>query len=347
MIIKKPLNIAILGAGSIGCYLGGCLTEAGVDVTFIGRKRIQQQLLTHGLTLTDWQGRSNHIQPDLLDYSLSINTLIISKLSIADYILVTVKSGDTQSVIDNIAEHANPNAIIVSFQNGIRNGDLLKEGLPNYQILTGMVPFNVLAKGEGKFHCGTEGNLAIEDKKGLATSLITAFEEAKLSVDVYDDLKPVQWSKLILNLNNSINALSGLPLKTQLSDRTYRKVLALSMKEALRILHSANIKTVKTGKVVVQLIPYILLLPNSLFKIIASPMIKIDPMARSSMYEDFVLHRQTEIDYLNGEIVALAEQQNIPCPINSAIVQLIKHAEEMDKGSPQITAKTLLNYITH
>jgi len=38
-----------------------------------------------------------------------------------------------------------------------------------------MVPFNVLAKGDGKFHCGTQGNLAIEDKAGLATSLIDAF----------------------------------------------------------------------------------------------------------------------------------------------------------------------------
>jgi len=341
MIVKKSLNIAILGAGSVGCYLGGCLASAGVKVTFIGRERIQQQLLTHGLTLTDWQSRCDHIQPHNLDYSLSINDL-----SSADYILVTVKSGDTQSVINNIANYAKPNAIVVSFQNGIGNGELLKQGLPNHRILTGMVPFNVLAKGDGKFHCGTQGNLAIEDKAGLATSLIEAFEAVKLPVDVYDDLKPIQWSKLILNLNNSINALSGQPLKVQLSDRTYRKVLALSIKEALYILNSANVKTVKTGKVAVQLLPLILVLPNGLFKIVASSMIKIDSTARSSMYEDLMLNRNTEIDYLNGEIVRLAKQFNIPSPVNTAIVNLVKQTELTGKGSPKILSKTLLNCVT-
>jgi len=343
----KPLNIAILGAGSIGCYLGGCLAAAGINVTFIGRERMQQQLLTHGLRLSDWQGRDSFIAAKLLNYSLSINSLSMVTSSHIDYILVTVKSGDTQSVIDSIAKHVDSDVIIVSFQNGIRNGELLSQGLPNHQVLTGMVPFNVLAKGDGNFHCGTEGNLTIADKNGLATSLINAFEEAQLPVDIYDDLTPIQWSKLILNLNNSINALSGLPLKTQLSDRNYRKVLALSIREALYVLNKANIKTIKTGKVIVQLIPFILLLPNSLFKIVASSMIKIDPTARSSMYEDFTLGRQTEIDYLNGEIVALAKQLNILSPVNIAIMNLVKQAERTGKGSPKLTANALLNYITN
>lgn len=345
MMIEKPLNIIILGAGNIGCYLGGCLAKTGANVTFIGRERMRQQLLTHGLALSDWQGRDDFIASELLNYSLSISSLSMVTLSNADYILVAVKSGDTQSLVGNISKYVNPNTIIVSFQNGIRNGGLLKQGLPNHQILTAMVPFNVLAKGDGRFHCGTEGNLAIEDKEGLAASLLHDFEAANLPVNVYDDLKPIQWSKLILNLNNSINALSGLPLKIQLSDRMYRKVLALSIKEALKVLNRANIKTVKTGKVVVQLIPYILLLPNSLFEIVASSMIKIDPAARSSMYEDFMLGRHTEIDYLNGEIVDLAKHLNIPSPVNSAIMNLVKTAEKQSNGSPMISAKELLNQI--
>jgi len=338
---EKPLSIAILGAGSIGCYLGGCLAVAGIHVTLIGRERMQQQLLTHGLRLSDWQDRDSIISPSKLNYSLSINDLVN-----INYLLVTVKSGDTQSVIDSISQHVNSNTIIVSFQNGIRNGEILKQGLPNHQVITGMVPFNVLAKGAGKFYCGTEGNIAIADKGGVADSLIKAFKQAKLPVDNYDDLTPIQWSKLMLNLNNSINALSGLPLKAQLSDPAYRNVLALSIKEALHILKIANIKTLKTGKVAVPLIPFILLLPNSLFKIVASSMIKIDPTARSSMYEDFALGRKTEIDYLNGEVVALAKEYNIPSPINTNIIKLIKAAEAKNEGSPAISGKALLNLMT-
>jgi len=166
----------------------------------------------------------------------------------------------------------------VSFQNGVRNTQILRELLPDHHIITAMVPFNVLTKGDGVFHCGTEGNLALEDSNGLANTLIGALSLANLPVDVRSNLRAIRWSKLIMNLNNAINALSGVPLKVELSDRLYRKVLALSIKEALHVLNAANITPVKTGKVIPRLIPYILLLPNSLFKIVAASMIKIDPM---------------------------------------------------------------------
>jgi len=334
-------KITILGAGSIGCYLGGCLINAGCDITLVGRARLQQQLMEHGLNVTDWQGRNSHIAPAKIHYSLSE-----SDLSTADYILVTVKSGDTSSAAQSIAKYAKPSAVVVSLQNGIRNTQILRELLPDHHIITAMVPFNVLTKGDGVFHCGTEGNLAFEDSNGLANTLIGALSLANLTVDVHSNLRAIQWSKLIMNLNNAINALSGVPLKEELSDRRYRKVLALSIKEALRVLKAANIKPVKTGKVIPRLIPYILLLPNSLFKMVAASMIKIDPNARSSMYEDFTLNRNTEIDYLNGEIVNLAKQHHVPTSINEKIVELVKQAEQDHRGSPRIKSKQLLQLVT-
>lgn len=335
--MTESLNITILGAGSIGCYLGGCLVEAGCNVTLIGRVRMQSQLMEHGLTVTDWQGRNTFIDPSSLNYATDE-----SDLSHADFILLTVKSGDTQSAAQVIAQHAKPTAIVVSLQNGVRNAQLLNELLPQHQIIAGMVPFNVLTKGNGVFHCGTEGNLAIEDNSGKTTPLTEAFAQANLLVDIYADLNRIQWSKLLMNLNNAINALSGLPLKDELSDRGYRQVLALAIKEALAALKAAGIKPVKTGKVIPQLIPFILSLPNGLFNIVAASMIKIDPTARSSMYEDFVLGRNTEVDYLNGEIVSLAKKYNTACPVNEHIMQLVKRAEYEQLGTPRLSAAQLL-----
>jgi 2-dehydropantoate 2-reductase len=342
---KHTCNIAILGAGSIGCYLGGCLINAGCDITLVGRARLQQQLLENGLNVTDWQGRNSHITPSHINYSLSDSELTHYALSTADYILVTVKSGDTSAAAQNISQYAKSGAVVVSFQNGVRNSQVLSELLPNQHVVAGMVPFNVLTKGAGTFHCGTEGNLGVENANGIVSTLIAAFNAANLPVDVYNNLHDIQWSKLIMNLNNAINALSGLPLKEELSDRRYRKVLALVIKEALGVLKVANIKTVKTGKVIPQLIPTILLLPNSLFKIVAASMIKIDPDARSSMYEDFALGRPTEIDYLNGEIVALAQKHNIPSPVNEKIMQLVKRIEKSQQGSPNISSIDLLQHV--
>jgi len=332
-------KIAIVGAGSIGCYIGGCLISAGVDVTLIGRQRMQQQLQSNGLTLTDWRGRQEHVASEDINYSLEI-----SALANADFVLVTVKSGDTEAIALNIAKYAKSSAVIVSLQNGVTNGDVLRKHLPMFTVLSGMVPFNVLTKGEGQLHCGTEGNVALEDPSNSADELIAAFDSARLSVDIYNDLRNIQWTKLLLNLNNAINALSGIPLLEELSDRAYRRILAQAISEALTVFKAAGIEPVKSGKMRPKIIPFVLSLPTWLYKIVASSMLKIDPTARSSMYEDFMLGRQTEIDYLNGAIADLAKAHHQASPINAAITQLVK-ANAGKTGSPCLSSLALTKEI--
>ncbi|WP_412972590.1 2-dehydropantoate 2-reductase [Glaciecola sp. MF2-115] len=333
-------NIAIVGAGSIGCYIGACLNAAGFSTTLIGRERIRNQIIEHGLRVTDWRGRDSVRSIEQIQFSLSMNAI-----SNADYILLTVKSGDTESAAKSIREHAKASAVILSFQNGTQNAAILKSNLPHHKVIKAMVPFNVLNNGEGHFHCGTEGNLAIEANNDEHADLILAFERANLPVDLYENIEGVQWGKLIMNLNNAVNALSGVPLLEQLNNRSYRLVMKEVIAEALAVLRVAGIKPARTGKVIPSLMPYILALPNFLFKRVASATLKIDPQARSSMYEDLMLNRKTEIDYLNGEIVSLAKQHGVSAPVNQSIVNLIKTAEQEQDGSPMLSAKRIQNVI--
>jgi 2-dehydropantoate 2-reductase len=333
-------NIAIVGAGSIGCYLGGCLVSAGCNTILVGRERIRNQLMEHGLRVTDWQGRDSKHAIEELQFSISMNAI-----ANADFILLTVKSGDTLSAAQSILEHAKPSAVLISFQNGTRNAAILRSILPNHKIVKAMVPFNVLSSGDGRFHCGTEGKLAIEAQNDEYPDLVAALEKANLPVTLHENIDGVQWGKLIMNLNNSVNALSGVPLLEQLNNRAYRLVMKSVIAEALIVLRAAGIKPARTGKVIPSLMPYILALPNFLFKRVASATLKIDPKARSSMYEDLILNRKTEIDYLNGEIVHLAQQHGIRAPANSSIVNLIKIAEREQKGSPMLTPQFIQNAI--
>ena len=337
---NKP-NIVVLGAGSIGCYLGGCLLSAGANVTLIGRARLKDQVAQSGLTVTDWRGRNTTLSPSEVNFIE--NAAVMTN---ADFILVCVKSGDTHEAASLIAQYGHNGElgtypIIISFQNGVRNGEVLSKSLPNYKIMKGMVPFNVFGQGKGHFHCGTEGNLCIEDDSGKAGDLVTLFERADLPVNVYKDLSSVQWGKLLMNLNNAVNALSGRLLLEQLNDNAYRKVMAVVLKEALAVMSAAGIEPAKTGKVIPKLMPYIMSLPNFLFKKVAAATLKIDPQARSSMYEDLALNRKTEVDYLNGEIVALGLAHHVNTPANAAIVKLIKAAESAKNGSPNMSASEL------
>jgi 2-dehydropantoate 2-reductase len=341
MTHKNNPHIAIVGAGSIGCYLGGCLAVAGAKLSLIGRVRIYQQIDTYGLQVSDYKGREAKIELEKLDFSTSMQSI-----AAADYVLLTVKSGDTKQAALDIKSYLKADAVIVSMQNGIRNVDVLSEVLPEHTVLKGMVPFNVLSKGKGQFHCGTEGDLAIEVKADEHLALVQAFSAAELPVTLYNDIRGVQWGKLVMNLNNSVNALSGAPLLEQLNDREYRKVMTKVVSEALDVLKVAGITPARTGKVIPKLTPYILALPNFLFKRVASATLKIDPQARSSMYEDFVLKRKTEIDYLNGEIVLLAQQHQTTAPVNKVIVELVKKAQKQQQGSPQLSAKFLQHAIS-
>lgn len=335
-------KIAILGAGSVGCYLGACLLSGGANVLLLGRSRVQAQLKQYGLLATDYQGRKDYI-----DYSSITYSTDMGRLAQANYILVTVKSGDTAYVATSIQAFAQPNAIVVSFQNGIKNTQILHNLLPKHRIVKGMVPFNVLYNNKGGFHCGTQGNLAIEADKNEFTDLRGSFEKAQLPVSIFTDLAPVQWGKLIMNLNNAVNALSGLPLRDQLYNSDYRNIMRQVVSEALYVLKRAGLHPARTGKVIPSLMPRILALPTWLFAHVARASLKIDATARSSMYEDFTYHRKTEIDYLNGEIVSLGQQLNIPTPVNSAIVNLVKQAEQKAQGSPMLSPFEIQSVISN
>ncbi|WP_281179857.1 2-dehydropantoate 2-reductase N-terminal domain-containing protein, partial [Variovorax soli] len=61
MTLRIPGEVLVMGAGTIGCYLGGSLAAAGVPVTLVGRPRTLDAVATRGLTVTDLDGRKTHV----------------------------------------------------------------------------------------------------------------------------------------------------------------------------------------------------------------------------------------------------------------------------------------------
>ena len=329
-------GIAVFGAGLIGAYVGGALIAGGADVVLIGRARLRERIAAHGLTVSDMDGRNTQLPADRV-----VCTEDPAALAGAGLILVTVKSADTEAAAEVLAAHAAPNALVISLQNGIGNADVLRRVLPGHAVLAGMVPFNVVQLPDGRFHRGTEGSLMVEASP-LLEGWLAAFEAAGLPLLQRADFLAVQWGKLLLNLNNPVNALSGVPLKTQLSERDYRRCLALLIDEALQALNVAGIVPAQVGKVPPSRLPRLMRLPDWLFKRVASAALRIDPEARSSMWEDLQAGRRTEIDYLNGAVVALAERGGLDAPANRRIVGLMHAAERGDgvgmKGRELLTA---------
>jgi 2-dehydropantoate 2-reductase len=312
-------DIVIYGTGSVGGYLGGRL-HGHAAVRFIARPRMADTLRTHGITLTDLHGFRRIVPGNALDLSPTPAD------ASAPLVLVTVKSGDTAQAAGELAGVLSPGTVVISFQNGLRNADVLREALPGCIVLAGMVPFNVLQREPGAFHQGSGGALIVEDHPALVRYL-PAFAAAGLPLERRGDMAAVQRAKLLFNLNNAINALSGLPLREELSQRGWRRCLALAQREALDTFAALQLPVARLTPLPPHWLPWVLSLPDALFARIASRMLAIDPLARSSTWEDLQAGRRTEVDALHGAIVALAEEAGRRAPVNARIIELVRATE--------------------
>jgi 2-dehydropantoate 2-reductase len=331
MTSDRPIGIA--GAGSIGCFVGGMLATAGRRVALLARPRVIQEIEGSGLWLTGFDGVERKVAPNQL--TLSENPSIFID---AGVVLVTVKSADTAEIADLIAQHAPADAVIVSLQNGVGNMAVLRERLPGRRVLAGMVPFNVIALGQGRFHRATSGDIILEqDAAGTADQLSVP----GLKVRPSGNIDGVQWGKLLVNLNNALNALSGLPLRQQLGQRAWRRLFADQLEEGLAATRAAGIKPVSSTPIPANWTPHLLRLPDVVFGILLGRTMKIDPEARSSMWEDLQRGRRTEIDYLQGVITGIADRHGLRVPLSRRVVALIKDAEAAGKGSPKLTPEQI------
>ena len=326
-------TIGIAGAGSIGCFVGGMLAAGGRRVALLGRPRLIAEIEAGGLRPTSFEGFDQTIPRDR--FALSENPAVFAD---AGVVLVTVKSADTAGMADIIARHAPPDVVVVSLQNGVGNAAVLRDRLPGRRVLGGMVPFNVIALGNGRFHRATSGDIVIAQDEGRLAEKLSV---AGLTIRPTDNIDGVQWGKLVLNLNNALNALADLPLRRQLAQRPWRRLFADQVAEGLAAIRAEGIKPVSPTPIPLAWMPPLLRLPNVIFEPMLGRTMKIDPEARSSMWEDLKHGRRTEIDYLQGVITEIAERRGLKAPLSRRIVELIRQAEREAKGSPGLTPEQI------
>jgi 2-dehydropantoate 2-reductase len=339
MAITPHSRIVLAGAGSVGCYLGGCLALAGRDVTLLLRAQLATLLTQFGLRVSDLDSSDQTITPGSLTLAVDPATAFAN----ADIVLVTVKCHDTEEIARLIARHAPEELVVVSLQNGVDNLKLLSEQLgPGRRVIGGMIPFNVVQNRKEEeaphFHRASSGTMQIgrgvEGLRDLLDVPGAPFAE-------HPNMDAVLWAKLLINLNNALNALSGLPLVEELGDRRWRLLLARQMREGFSALRAAGIRPARLEGVYPRLAAFAMRLRDPLFKLLARRVLAVDPEARSSMWEDLQARRPTEIDYIQGEIVRLAGRFGLSAPLNQRVMQLIKEAERAGRGSPKLSAEAV------
>lgn len=327
------MRIGVFGAGSIGLYVGGRLLAASAaEVVFVGRQRLREEIARVGLAVQDFDGPRAVIPSERVRFETEA-----SALRECDVVLCCVKSQHSEEAGRSLAAVLKPGTIVVSLQNGVRNPATLRALMPQQKVLASIVSWNVVAI-EGTYRRATSGPLIIETPPD---ALAAAFRAGEIPLQIHAELAAEQWTKLIVNLNNAISALSDASTATLLLDAGYRRCISAVVGEGLRVLKAAGIKPAKWNGLPLGAMPVVLGLPTFLVKLITRRQLRVDPSARSSMWQDLDARRTTEIDYLNGEIVSLAKKHGTSAPFNERIVALIREAEKANTGSPKLAPDAL------
>ncbi|MGH1576671.1 2-dehydropantoate 2-reductase [Planktotalea sp.] len=322
-------HIVILGAGAIGCHFGATiaadiLAENG-HVTLIGRETTIAPMQKAALTI------DNKATAKAVTF-----TSDPAAMKDADLIVLALKSHALDAAIEQIETFAQPETPILSLLNGIAPVRTLQERLGARRVLAGMVPFNVVWTSPTELHRSGPGEIALERHE-----ITVWLKQLGHDFHIADDLAPIQYGKLLLNLINPINALAGIPLHDMLSDRGYRRIFAEAIAEALAVYDTAGITWEQVGPSSPRLALKVMRLPNWLFRKMVLNKQNLDRNSMTSMASDLAAGKPTEIDTINGEIVRLGQLHNLKTPINTSLVALVKQAEA-SSSPPKLAASRLL-----
>ncbi len=332
----------VLGAGLVGCYIGASFAYAKQTVSLITRQKTANQL-QHHFSISDYKHHTFKVSNDFPVFIHS-NSLEISQK--ADFLWLTVKCLSIQDALDDIRHCIGDDTIILCCQNGVSNHLEVRQAFPRNNVIRAMVPFNVDSDGKGNFHRGSQGHMVLESIPDVTESvrwLARQVSSKHLPVDISFDMTALQWAKLQLNLGNAVNALADIPVKKMLETKEYRILLANMMRELLAVTRKKQIKLPKIANLPNTWIPFVLLLPNILFQVVAQQMLAIDPSVRTSMWWDVQQGKLTEIDYLNGKVVEQGEALGVSTPLNGFIVKVIKATEAGNKPTAEAFLQQVIN----
>ena len=293
------MRIAVLGAGSIGCLVAAKLVESGHDVLVHARGEHGAMLAVSGLEITGLWDYS--ISPEQWTVSLDEAGIHPSLEKSFDQAIITSKAIDTDSLC-NIATMLTDGPVL-SLQNGLGNHEILQNHFFENSAV-GVTTNAVKRKSPGKIEWVGKGNLVIGGAKG---ELFCETLEI-LSADYSNDVSSIIWNKLLLNVAiNPLAAICGV-LNGELRFEPLLSQSESVMLEAAKIARMMGI-TISDDQELIQNLHSVL-----------------DSTAENecSMLADVKSGRETEIDFLCGQVVLRGEKLGIPTPLNSMLLSQIK-----------------------
>jgi len=318
------VRVAIIGAGAIGSVLGGYLTEAGEEVTLIGHRDQVSAIREKDLSIDGIRGKKN--------IKVRIEESLTEK---PDLIFLTLKTQDVVEATTQFKPFISQ-SLIVTMQNGIRSDRLLAQVIEKADIINSVVLVGATYLQPGKVLHNFEGKIIIGRASGKNDSQVIQVQEVlnkAFPTKVSENIRGVQWLKLLLNLNNALPGITGKDMQKTFSDERICRISIRLIREAVEVIEKAKIELEPLPDFPISRLTQLLSLPlEESAHIYSRIMIDLSPTPLpGSILQSIKRNKSTEIDYLNGEIVSLGKRSKVPTPLNSKIVELVHKVERDHK----------------
>lgn len=301
------MKIAVIGSGAMGCLFGGFLAEAGQDVWLLDNHPERSEIINKaGLKIEGVSGKH------LIKIKSATDA---SQVGIMDLVIIFVKSYDTAHVISGASKLIGDETAVLTLQNGLGNLERISSIVGRSRVIAGVTSqgATVLAPGHIR-HAGT-GDTVIGELDDKTTErlkhICEVFNSAKIPTKTSKNVKGLIWSKLLVNVGiNALTAITRVPNGKLLEFPETKELLRLAVAEGVEIARANEIKLIYIDA---------LAETESVCKKTASNI--------SSMLQDILRKKRSEIDYINGAICTQGDRLGIPTPINRVLALLVKVIE--------------------
>jgi 2-dehydropantoate 2-reductase len=301
-------QVAVVGAGAVGCYFGGLLARSGVGVKLVGRAPHVEAITRDGLLL---DGLRIHER-----IPIAATTSLADGARAAAVVLFCVKTVSTESTARELRPFLAPNATILCLQNGVDNADRIHSAIGAYAIPTVVyVAAEMTAPGHVT-HTG-RGDLIIGHRAGwpappILEPLAAMFEQAGIPCRISDEIAVELWTKMVVNCAyNALSALTRAQYGRLVRSEPVRDFAMRTIAETIAVARAEGVSL--SEQVVVEA---------------ASQLAEKMTRATSSMAQDIARGRPTEIDSLNGYVVRRASALGIAAPVSEILAAMVKMLEE-------------------
>jgi 2-dehydropantoate 2-reductase len=328
--MKQDMKIVMFGAGAIGQTVGGWVAGSQADIRFLDRGEVAATMKKKGIALFE-QGKEkerSQVMVRVIDD--------IGDARDADVIAICVKNFSLDAVSKMIREKVGDRPVIIGLQNGQENQAIL----PKYfsKVIYCVIGYNawfeepgvVGYQKKGPLIFGTKNNELMDEMKEIAAVFSRGVETV-----VVDHLQDAVHSKLILNLTNSLTTLIGFGF-SEISDYgLFQRLLSNMLYEGVRVVRAAGFSECKIGGMP----PWFLMkLSATLPQWLTRPLFRKNArkMVISSMAQDIIQRggHDSELETINGYLVALAKKYAVAAPYNEAIYEICKREFARPKFAP-------------